>query len=197
MPMARPRYDLPPTPVARPSSECTSAAATATANPTSSATLLGPEDLEALAYGPTTPSSVLAPATRDAHHGHAMPLALTTTRANAPALAAPSSVQPRQLNHPYLVIHSTLPATPHSGPRKVTVATSAYEHATPIVLEYARPKPLLHNDYLADQGSTWIASAESDDAHWYAVSLRDRGYTTALHPEASPAAFAAGHPDVQ
>ena len=39
--------------------------------------------------------------------------------------------------------------------------------------------------------------AESDNAHRYAVYLWDRGYTTALHPAASPAAFAAGHPTVQ
>ena len=32
-----------------------------------------------------------------------------------------------------------------------------------------------------------------DDAHRYAVYLRAWGYTTALHPAASPAAFTAGH----
>ena len=39
--------------------------------------------------------------------------------------------------------------------------------------------------------------ADSDNAHRYAVYLRSRGYTTSLHPAASPAAFATGHPAVQ
>ena len=63
-------------------------------------------------------------------------------------------------------------------------------------MEHARPEPLLRNDYLADRGFTWVASAESDDAHRYAVYLHAQGYTTALHPAASLAAFAAGHPAV-
>ena len=72
-----------------------------------------------------------------------------------------------------------------------------YAHATTVVVEYARPKPLLHNNYLADQGFTWVASAELENAHRYAVYLQAWGYTTALHPEASAAAFFAGHPDMQ
>ena len=110
MPVARPRYDLQPTPVTRPRSEYTAAAATA--NPTALATLFVPQDLEAFAYIPLTPSSVLAPATTDAHHEHAMPLDLTTTMANSPALATLSSVQPRQINCPYHVIRSTRPRCP-------------------------------------------------------------------------------------
>ena len=147
-PVVRPRSKLPPTPVARPRSEYTAAAATA--NSTALATLFGPADLKALAYGPPTPSSVLSPATTDAHHGHAMTLYLTTELANVPASAAPISVQPRQLNRPSHVIHSTRPATPHSGPRKVMPETSVYAHATLVVVEYAYPEPLLRNDYLAD-----------------------------------------------
>ena len=143
------------------------------------------------------PSSVLAPATTGAHHGHATPLALTTDMADAPALAAPSLVQPRHLGRLSHVIHGTWPATPHYGPREVTPATSVYAHATLAVMKYARPEPLLHNDYLEDQGFTWVASSESENAHRYAVYLWARGYTTALHPAASPAAFSAGHPDVQ
>ena len=146
--MARPRYKLPPTPVARPRSEYIAAAATA--NPTALATLFIPADFEALTYVPTTPSSVLVPATTDAHHSHAMLLALTMALANAPVLTAPSSVQPRQINRSSPVIHSTRPATPHSVPHKVTPSTSAYAHATPVMVEYARPNPLLRNDYLAD-----------------------------------------------
>ena len=64
-------------------------------------------------------------------------------------------------------------------------------------MEYARPKLLIRNNYLSDQGFTWIALDESDNTHRYAVYLRAKGYITTLHPEASQAAFAAGHPDVQ
>ena len=64
-------------------------------------------------------------------------------------------------------------------------------------MEYARPELLIRNNYLSDRGFTWIALDESDNAHRYAVYLRARGYTTALHPAASPAAFAAGHLAVQ
>ena len=121
----------------RPRSEYTVAAATA--NPTASATLFSPADLAALAYGPPTTTFVLTPETTDAHHSHAIPLALTTALANAPTSAAPSSVQPRQLNRPSHIIHSTRPATPHSGPRKVTSETSVYAHSNPVFVEYARP----------------------------------------------------------
>ena len=165
-------YNLPPTPMAWPRLDY--AAAAATANPTASATIFGPADLEAFAYSPPTPSFVLAPMTTGARHGCAMPLALTTALANAPASAAPRSVQPRQLDRPSHVIHSTRPVTPHSSPREVTPATSVYARATPAVVEYARPKPLLRNNYLADQGFTWVASADSDNAHRYAVYLRSR-----------------------
>ena len=64
-------------------------------------------------------------------------------------------------------------------------------------MEYARPDPLLCNNYLADRGFTWVALAESEDAHRYAVYLQAREYTTALHPAASPAAFFAVHPAMQ
>ena len=104
------------------------AAAAATANPTASATLFSPADLEALTYETPTPSSVLAPATTGAHRGLAMPLAITMALANAPDLAAPSSFQPRQLE----------PA--RDAPLQ---PTSAYAHATPVIVEYARPEPLL------------------------------------------------------
>ena len=162
-------YNLPPTPVTWPCSDY------ATTNPTALATLFDPADLEAFAYSPPTPSSVLTPALTGAHHGHATPMALTTALTNAPALAAPNSVHPRQLDLPSHVIHSTQPATPHSVPCEVTPGTSMYTHATPVIVEYACPKPLLRNDYLADRGFTWVASAESDDAHRYAVYLRARG----------------------
>ena len=69
-------------------------------------------------------------------------------------------------------------------------------NGTPVVVDYARPELLLCNDYLVDQGFTWVASAESDDAHGYAVYLWARGYTTDLHLAASPEAFSAGHPAV-
>ena len=99
-----------------------------------SATLFGPADLEALAYGPPMPSSMLAPAATDAHHGHAIQLSLTTALANAPASASLSSVQLSHINRPSHVIHSTLPATPHSGPREVTPETSEYAHANPVIV---------------------------------------------------------------
>ena len=67
----------------------------------------------------------------------------------------------------------------------------------PVVVEYAHPKPLLRNNYLDDRGFTWVVSSESDNAHRYAVYLRAQGYTTALQLPASPAAFYAGHLDVQ
>ena len=70
-------------------------------------------------------------------------------------------------------------------------------HASPVVVEYARPDPLLCNDYLADRGFTWVTLDESDDAHRYAVYLWSRGYTTDLHPAVSPAAFSEGHPEVK
>ena len=176
-------YNLPPTPVARLRSEY--AAATPITNATDLATLFVPADLEALAYGNPTPSSVLAPVTTSAHHGHATPLDITTELSNAPASAVPSSVQPRQLNRLSHMIHSTRPATSHSGPHEVMPATFAYAHVTPVVVEYPRPETLLRKDYLADQGFNWVALAESYDAHWYTVYLQDGGYTTALHPAAS------------
>ena len=141
-------YNLLPMPGAWPRSDYAAVAATA------AATLFGPADLEALAYCLPMTSSVLAPATTDSHHCHAIPLALTTALANAPASAAPSSVQPRHLNRPSHVIHSTRPTTTHSGQREVTPETSAYAHTTPIVVEYTRSKPLLRNNYLADRGFT-------------------------------------------
>ena len=73
-------------------------------------------------------------------------------------------------------------------------ATSAYAHATPFFLEYIHPKTLLCNDYPAERGFTWVASAKSDNAHRYTVYFWARGYTTALHLAAYPAAFTAGHP---
>ena len=188
-------YDLPHMPVTRPRQEY--AATAATDNPTASATLFRPADLEALTYGPPVPSYVLAPTTTGAHHGYTMPLALTTALTNAPALAAPRSVQPRQLNRPSHVIHITWPETPHYGPHKFTPVTSAYAHATPIVVKYARPKLLLYNDYLTDRSFTWVASDKSDDSHRYVVYLWARGYTTALHLAEFLADFAAGHPAVQ
>ena len=103
--------------MARPRSEYAGAAATA--NPTASATLFGPADLEEIAYSPPTPSSVLAPATTGAHHGHATALALTTALANSPASAAPSSVQLRQLNRPSHFIHSTWTTRGHTGDVRV------------------------------------------------------------------------------
>ena len=119
---------------------------------------------------------MLAPSKTDVHHVHAIPLALIMDLANSPASAVPSLVQPRQLNSPSHVIHSTRPAMPHSGPPHVMPATSAYAHATPVVLEYTHPKTLLCNDYPEDRGFTWVASAKSDDAHRYTVYFWARGW---------------------
>ena len=144
-----------------------------------------------------TPSSVLSPTTTGAHHGHTTPLDLTTATTNEPSSAAPSSVQLRQFDRPSHVIHSTRPAMPQYGLHAITLATSAYAHTIPIVVEYACPEPLLCNNYLTDRGFTWVASDESDDTYQYVVYLQSQGYTTALHPAASLAAFAAGHLAVQ
>ena len=60
-------------------------------------------------------------------------------------------------------------------------------------MEHAHLELLLRNNHLADRCFTWVASSESDDTYRYAVYLRAHGFTTALHPATSPAAFALGH----